>query len=143
MRILMVSIVFYVLGCVNTRPIHDKNNPLVLISTALGDITIEIYADKAPITAANFLRYVDENRYKDASFYRVVRMDNQPDNDIKIEVIQGGIGFVESELRLPSIVHEPTAKTGISHTDGVISMARLGPGSADSEFLSVLVISLN
>ncbi len=111
-----------------------KGNPRVLMSTELGDIIIEVYVDKAPITAANFLRYVDENRFKKASFYRVVRLDNQPDNDIKIEVIQGGIGFIESDSRLPAISHETTDKTGIEHKDGIISMARREPGTASSEF---------
>ncbi len=62
-------------------------NPRVTIKTELGDITIEIYEKEAPITAANFLKYVDEGRYKNGYFYRVVTMYNQPNNDIKIEVI--------------------------------------------------------
>jgi len=57
------------------------------MQTEFGNITIELYAEKAPITVANFLKYIDENRLKDATFYRTVTMDNQPDNDIKIEVI--------------------------------------------------------
>jgi peptidyl-prolyl cis-trans isomerase A (cyclophilin A) len=109
-------------------------NPQVLIQTELGDITVEIYQKKAPITASNFLKYIDEDRFEGASFYRVVRMDNQPNNDIKIEVIQGGLGFAESEKRLPSIKHETTDVTGIQHKDGVISMARNEPGTASSEF---------
>jgi peptidyl-prolyl cis-trans isomerase A (cyclophilin A) len=105
-----------------------------MLSTELGDIIIEVYTHKAPITARNFLRYVDENRFKEANFYRVVTMNNQPNNDIKIEVIQGGIGFIESDVRLPPIIHETTDRTGIRHTDGVISMARAEPGTASSEF---------
>lgn len=104
------------------------------MSTELGDIVIEVYIDKAPITASNFLRYVDENRFKKAHFYRVVTRNNQPNNDIKIEVIQGGIGFVESASRLQPIIHETTDKTGILHRDGIISMARAEPGTASSEF---------
>ena len=60
-------------------------------------------------------------------------MDSQPDNKIKIEVIQGGMGFRESPLRLPPIRHETTEKTGILYKDGVISMARSEPGTASSE----------
>jgi peptidyl-prolyl cis-trans isomerase A (cyclophilin A) len=122
-----------VLGCFLSCS-QPRTNPQVMLSTELGDIVIEVYLHKAPITAANFLRYVDEDRYRDASFYRVVTMDNQPDNDVKIEVIQGGIGFVESESRLAPIEHETTDKTGILHTDGVVSMARAEPGTASSEF---------
>lgn len=111
-----------------------QDNPVILMRTECGDIIVEIYLDKAPVTSANFMRYVDENRFMDASFYRVVRMDNQPDNDVKIEVIQGGIGFAESDLRLPPIAHETTGETGVLHRDGVISMARAAPGTASSEF---------
>jgi len=108
-------------------------NPLVLIETELGDIRVEIFTTRAPITASNFMRYIDEKRFKSAKFYRVVRLDNQ-DNEIKIEVIQGGLGFEENEQSLPPIEHETTATTGIFHKKGVISMARSEPGSASSEF---------
>jgi peptidyl-prolyl cis-trans isomerase A (cyclophilin A) len=107
--------------------------PQVVIETELGKIVVEIYSDKAPITAANFLRYVKENRFKGATFYRVVTPDNQPNNAVKIEVIQGGLGD-NNPQELPPISHETTELTGILHKDGVISMARLAPGSASSEF---------
>ena len=109
-------------------------NPHVLIKTELGDITIEIYEKDTSITAANFLKYVDEGRYKNGCFYRVVTMDNQPNNDIKIEVIQGGLSRETRGNMLPPIEHETTDKTGILHKDGVISMARSKPGTASSEF---------
>jgi peptidyl-prolyl cis-trans isomerase A (cyclophilin A) len=109
-------------------------NTKVLIKTELGDIKVEIYPKQAPITAANFLRYVDAGLFKGASFYRVVRLDNQPNNTVKIEVIQGGLGFSDEERPFPPIEHETTDKTGILHKDGVISMARNAPGSATSEF---------
>ena len=96
------------------------------------DIKIEIYTEKAPITALNFLKYVEDGLFKNSKFYRVVRDDNQPDNDITIDVIQGGL-FSEEEM-YPPIVHETTLITGILHKDGVISMARNEPGSATSEF---------
>jgi peptidyl-prolyl cis-trans isomerase A (cyclophilin A) len=108
--------------------------PVILLKTELGDIIIAIDVANAPVTATNFLRYVDENRFKEAFFYRVVKLDNQPQNEVKIEVIQGGIGFVESDLRLSPIEHETTEKTGLLHKDGVISMARREPGTASSEF---------
>lgn len=112
----------------------STDNPRIIIKTELGDITVEIFQEAAPITASNFLRYVDENRFKDSCFYRIVRMDNQPDNDIKIEVIQGGLYTTDQDKMLPPIAHETTEKTGILHRDGVISMARLEPGTATSEF---------
>jgi peptidyl-prolyl cis-trans isomerase A (cyclophilin A) len=111
-----------------------KDNPKVIIKTELGDITVEIFTEKAPITAPNFLRYVDEKLFSGASFYRTVTMDNQPNNEIKIEVIQGGIRFSQDNKGFPPIEHEITDKTGILHKDGVISMARSEPGTASSEF---------
>jgi peptidyl-prolyl cis-trans isomerase A (cyclophilin A) len=109
-------------------------NPRIVLKTEFGNIEVEIYEMKAPITASNFLSYVNRNLFKDASFYRVVRMDNQPNDRIKIEVIQGGLSFTERENLLPPIKHETTDKTGILHKDGVISMARSDPGTASSEF---------
>jgi len=125
-----------IMGAIVTFPFWGcaTENPRVLIKTELGDIKVDIYLDKAPITASNFLEYIDNRLFDGAAFYRVVAMDNQPDNDVKIEVIQGGLGFGESEKRFPPIEHETTVKTGIAHTDGLISMARNEPGSASSEF---------
>ena len=105
----------------------------ISMGTELGSIQMELYPDRAPITVSNFLRYVDENRYEDFHFYRVVHMENQPDNDVKIEVIQGGLGFDKHPMELPTIVHETTDKTGIRHLNGILSMARLEPGTASSE----------
>lgn len=120
------------LGIVGSGSVEAR--PHVVIETELGDIKIEIYQDDAPATAANFLKYVDGDRFRGASFYRVVHKGNQPDNDIKIEVIQGGLGRGEHGGRLAPIEHETTDKTGVLHKDGVISMARLAPGTASSEF---------
>jgi len=105
---------------------------IVQISTEMGNITIEIYDKRAPLTASNFLRYVDEGLFTDAKFYRVVTNENQPFNDIKIEVIQGGL-FTEERMYEP-IKHETTRETGVLHEDGVVSMARNEPGTATSEF---------
>ena len=105
----------------------------ISMETELGSIQMVLYPDRAPITVSNFLRYVDQNRYKDFHFYRVVHMENQPDNDVKIEVIQGGLGFDKHPMELPTILHETTDKTGIRHLNGTLSMARLEPGTASSE----------
>lgn len=109
------------------------------IKTELGSIEAVLYQDKAPITVSNFLRYIDADKYDSARFYRTVRMDNQPNNEVRIEVIQGGISFNRSVTPFPAIAHETTADTGILHENGVLSMARVGPGTARAEFLSVLV----
>lgn len=106
----------------------------ISIQTELGDIAVELDTEHAPITTANFLRYVDEKRYDSTTFYRVVRMDNQPDNDVKIEVIQGGLGMDDHPKKLPPIKQETTNMTGLHHKDGAVSMARLAPNGAQSEF---------
>lgn len=111
-----------------------KQNPQLVIKTELGDITVELYPDKAPISVNNFLTYVEENRFKEATFYRVVTMENQPDEEIKIEVIQGGNFDDDHPDSLPPITHETTDQTGIKHVDGVISMARMEPGTANDDF---------
>ncbi len=109
-------------------------HPQVVLKTEAGNITVELYPDKVPVTTNNFLRYVDAKSYDGAAFYRVVRLDNQPNSPVKIEVIQGGIDSTHKERRLPAIAHETNNKTGIKHLDGTISMARSTPGSASSEF---------
>ncbi len=130
----MKKYVFTVLLLGILLPGCRKKYPQVVMKTPYGDIVVEIYADKAPVTAANFLRYVDANRYKDAVFYRVVTPDNQPHNKVKIEVIQGGLLREDHPAMLPPIPHETTAMTGLRHLDGTLSMARDKPGTASSEF---------
>ena len=103
-----------------------------IIKTELGDITIELYPAKAPLTVANFLKYVDAHLYDSSSFFRAVTLQNQPNNIIKIEVIQGG--NVDSLKEFASIRMETTQQTGLLHKDGTISMARGAPASATSSF---------
>lgn len=111
-----------------------QNLPKVKIITDLGEIVFEIDTVNAPVSAKNFLEHVRQGTYDDAVFYRVVRMDNQPNNDVKIEVIQGGV-FTEIHFeKIPTIRHETTEETGLKHLDGTLSMARSEPGSASTEF---------
>ncbi len=102
------------------------------IETSLGDIVIELDAEAAPITATNFLRYVDGGSYEGGTFYRTVRMDNQPNNDIRIEVIQGGAN--DDTQSYAPIPLERTTETGLLHLDGTLSMARGEPDSATHAF---------
>ncbi len=104
-----------------------------LVTTA-GNIRFELYPDKAPATVANFLEYIEGGHFKGGSFYRVVRMDNQEQNDIKIEVIQGGLAGVEEAVSFDPIVLERTSETGLKHRHGTLSMARSDPDSGTSEF---------
>jgi len=108
------------------------HNPKVLVRSEAGDITIEVFLDQAPTTAANFLRYVDAGLYDGTTFFRTVTMNNQPRNKVKIEVIQGG--QVAEGREFPPVAHETTQKTSLKHSDAVVSMARSNPGTATSSF---------
>ena len=127
-NILFLSLLILTISCQN------ESNIRVIMETELGTIDMELYQKRAPSTVNNFLRYLDEKRFQDAHFYRVVHLDNQPANDILIEVIQGGLGIDPHPMELLPIEHETTKNTGIKHEDGTISMARLEPGTASSEF---------
>jgi peptidyl-prolyl cis-trans isomerase A (cyclophilin A) len=106
----------------------------VKISIQLGDIVVQLEPAKAPVTAANFIKYVKGDYYRGGSFFRTVRMDNQPDSPVKIEVIQGGAHPWKQNFLLDSIPLERTKDTGLKHSDGAISMARGTPDSAKESF---------
>jgi peptidyl-prolyl cis-trans isomerase A (cyclophilin A) len=110
--------------------------PQVLIQTDLGDIEVEIDARRAPVTAENFLKYVDAGRYEGGRFHRAVTLtpDNQPDTRVKIEVIQAGVKPEEEKRGFPPIKLERTTVTGLKHVNGAISMARDGADTATSDF---------
>jgi peptidyl-prolyl cis-trans isomerase A (cyclophilin A) len=113
----------------------DEPKPVrVVVETELGNIEIELDAAKAPNTVANFLKYVDAKLYDGGRFHRTVTPDNQPDNKVKIEVVQAGIHPDKAKEEFPPIKLERTRDTGLSHNDGTISMARDGPDTATSDF---------
>lgn len=102
--------------------------PRVRIETGKGAIVVELADDKAPVTVANFLRYVDARRLDGAVFFRAVQAPGAPT-----------VGFVQAEIRdqaklYPPIAHESTTVTGLKHLDGTLSMARFGPGTAAASF---------
>lgn len=115
------------------RVLAAQDLPRVMIQTSLGTMEVEVDTTRAPITAHNFLRYVDQGSYRGGRFHRTVRGDNQPENQVKIEVIQGGLDSLRSK-DFPPIPLERTSQTGLSHKDGAISMARDGPDTATSDF---------
>jgi peptidyl-prolyl cis-trans isomerase A (cyclophilin A) len=108
--------------------------PRVIVETELGEIEIEVDTVRAPITSANFLKYVDGGMYDGGRFHRTVRMDNQPQNDVKIEVIQAGASASRIREFLPAIELERTSVTKLTHADGAVSMARSGPNTARDGF---------
>ena len=97
------------------------------LQTSEGPITVAVETERAPITSANFLRYVDQKRFDGATFYRAANIADG------FGLIQGGTRY-DPKRTLPPIAHEPTTKTGISHLDGTISMARGAPGTAGGDF---------
>lgn len=115
-----------------TANLAAQKKETCLIKTSLGDITVELYPKNAPITVANFLKYVDAHLYDNTSFFRSVTLNNQPKDAVKIEVIQGG--EVDSTKVFAAIPLETTTKTGVLHTNGTISMARDTPDSATCSF---------
>jgi peptidyl-prolyl cis-trans isomerase A (cyclophilin A) len=103
----------------------------VLMVTSQGDVELELYPEKAPVTVANFLKLVDGSHLEGGTFYRTVSPEND-NGSPPIAVIQGGIGDAESPFA--PITHETTADTGLPHLDGSISMARAEVGTATTEF---------
>jgi cyclophilin family peptidyl-prolyl cis-trans isomerase len=106
----------------------------VVMQTDLGEIEIEIGSAHAPVTAADFLKYVDAGLYAGRLFHRTVRPDNQREKPVKIAVIQGAANAGRKREFFSPIALERTNKTGLAHKDGTISMARDGPDTATDEF---------
>jgi peptidyl-prolyl cis-trans isomerase A (cyclophilin A) len=106
----------------------------VVIETELGEIVVALETERAPVTAANFLRYADEKRFDGIVFYRAMRLDwgEQPNG-----LVQAGTQWDPKRI-LPPIAHEPTNVTGVKHVAGAISMARNEPGSATGDFSIML-----
>ena len=128
---LLFAVVLFI-SCSSNQYTH----PHVLIQTEAGDIEAELYTDKAPETAGTFLRNVENGLYKKSTFYRILNDYNQPSDAPKSELIQGGIwkSDYKKASTLPGIPHESTKQTGLLHHNGILSMARLEPGTASSEF---------
>lgn len=106
----------------------------VTIRTELGTIEVHLDSARAPRSVTNFLRYVDGDFYSGGLFHRTVTLGNQPTDSVRIEVIQAGINPEREKGAYPAIEIERTSETGILHTDGSVSMARLGPNSGTWHF---------
>jgi peptidyl-prolyl cis-trans isomerase A (cyclophilin A) len=134
MRALAVAAVMAtIVDAQSTPPVSGKPGTVrVRVQTELGDIVVEVDPARAPITSANFLKYVDAGHYDGGIWHRTVKMDNQPESSVKIEVIQAGVNPERAKESFPAITLERTNLTGILHKDGVVSMARGTPDSATS-----------
>ena len=115
---------------------RGKRTCRVMIDTALGPITVLLESGRAPISAGDFLQYVDRGLYAGGAFYRTVRPDDDP-SPIKIEVVQGGL--TDDSKYLAPIAHEPTTRTGLRHRNGTLSIARdaVGTGTAGAFFICI------
>lgn len=116
-----------------TVPAPKPATVQVSILTSEGPILLELEKERAPITTANFLRYVDAKRFDNATFYRAVAVPGAPE----LGLVQGGIKFDPKKV-FPPIAHEPTTKTRLKHLDGTISMGRNAPGTAAGDFFIVV-----
>jgi peptidyl-prolyl cis-trans isomerase A (cyclophilin A) len=126
-KILIAFLLSQIFSCNQNK----DSNPHILIDTNYGDIEAELYPQKAPKTVAAFLSYIDSNLYKNTTFYRVLKNEDMP-IDINYGVIQGGIWPLEKNIK--GVEHESTTKTGLTHTNGTLSLARTGIGTATTEF---------
>jgi peptidyl-prolyl cis-trans isomerase A (cyclophilin A) len=127
----LILLATFIFGCSQTK----YKNPHILIKTQLGDIEVELFPDKAPKTVAAFLSYVDSGFYNNTSFYRVLKTEDFPTPG-NTGIIQGGLWQTNpgKKIAIPGIVHESTKQTGLTHQSGTISLARLAPGTANTEF---------
>ena len=119
---------------------HEADTVLVVLATEAGNIPLEIDRGRAPLTAANFLRYVDGGFYDGGEFHRVVRPDNEVRADAPIQVVQARIDRARRDEAFPPVALERTSQTGLRHLDGTVSMARdvtaerPGPDTVRSDF---------
>ncbi|MET0291824.1 MAG: peptidylprolyl isomerase [Steroidobacteraceae bacterium] len=115
-----------------TEPVAPATTTVIL-QTTLGEVRVALETERAPITSANFLKYVDEKRLDGTTIYRAVKIGD----DGIYGLVQGGVQG-DRKRTLPPIAHESPAVTGVGHVDGTISMARGDPGSATADFFFVL-----
>jgi peptidyl-prolyl cis-trans isomerase A (cyclophilin A) len=123
----------FLLALILAAPARAEPLPRVTLETGAGPITLEVDTVRAPVTAANFLRYVEEKRFDGTSFYRALSFPGRPD----LGLVQGGIRGDPKRAR-PGIAHEPTHVTGLAHGDFTISMPRTAPGTAQGDFFITL-----
>ena len=113
-------------------------NPIVIFQTEKGNIEIEVDAARAPLSAANFLKYVDGGFYDGGTINRAVRPDNTVRHDVEIQVIQFQISRARQRDQFPPVPLERTSATGLRHVDGTVSMARSQPDTATGSFSIVI-----
>lgn len=131
MRVLLFSLCAMITACSS-----PSDEPVVVLETSEGQIEITVYPEAAPISAADFLRYVDGQHYDDQGFYRVVHADNDP-LKMGMSLIQGG--RLDKEMIGAPIAHELTTQTGMSNAEGAVAIARLDPGTGSAAYFFINV----
>ncbi len=106
---------------------------LVVLTTEMGKIELQLDQAHAPITTANFMQYVSDGFFDGGGFFRSVTSTNQPLDKVKIAVIQATADPERKETD-PAIKLERTSVTGLKHKDGTVSMARSAPDTATIDF---------
>ena len=134
-RALAVAVVIAA-GTVSQAP--GRQETIVAFETAKGTIELAVDGARAPITAANFLRYVDAGLFDGGTVNRAVRPDNTVRHDVEIQVIQFQVDEARKTQEFPPIPLERTSVTGLKHVNGTISMARGGPDTATGSFSIVI-----
>lgn len=127
----------FLASCVGHAGLPAKP-PLVVFETEAGNITVEVNTAKAPVTGANFLKYVDGRFYDGGMINRAVRPDNTIRHDVEIQVIQFQSDPARENKLFPPIPMERTSVTGLKHVNGALSMARMGPDTAQASFSIVI-----
>ena len=120
----------------SAAPDNSHADPIVILDTTSGLIEITVYPEKAPISAADFLRYVDGGLYDDQGFYRTVHAGNDP-REMGMSLIQGG--RLDREIIGGPIAHELTTDSGLSNANGAVSIARLEPGTGSATYFFINV----
>jgi peptidyl-prolyl cis-trans isomerase A (cyclophilin A) len=114
--------------------VQTQPNPHVIFETEKGVVEVEVDAAHAPLTAANFLKYVDGRFYDGGTINRAVRPDTTVRHDVEIQVIQFQTDRARRREEFPPVPLERTSVTGQKHVDGALSMARNGPDTATGSF---------
>ena len=122
------------LGLIVAACSAPEDDPVVVLDTTSGPIEITVYPDAAPISAGDFLAYVDQGLYDGQGFYRAVRADNDP-RDMGMSLIQGG--RLDRAIMGGPIAHELTTDTGMSNLDGAVAIARGEPGTGSATYFFI------
>jgi len=138
MKMLTAAIVAWLAASAAAGQNSAGTNPIVVFDTAKGAIEIEVDPVHAPLTAANFLKYVDGKFYDGGTINRAVRPDNTTRHDVEIQVIQFQMDRARRGEQFPPVPLERTNATGLTHVNGALSMARAGPDTATASFSIVI-----